>query len=367
MPRDTQAKVKSQAHNQKGFSLFWNLLIPAAALLVCFAALEVFARSAVSQKIFPLRSYGNYHAQFEIKWNKLEKFVKDNGGVDVILLGNSMVNTGIDPALFASEYANLTDTKPLRVFNFGVEGLTVSPNFKIATLLNDTYSPASIVFFTEMRDYVPGNGTEVETELFSDPWLSYLVSGKGVVGRVINQSAALQLTLPYRQWANPDFMDIFLRNTSRTLATSDAGYEPETRLRNDIDARPDPNNPDDAYFFSLYSDFSIDPTRLNNLYALLNLKSEKTRVFVTEIPAFFTFYDYFGGAGVHAKFVNDIQNYVVSAGGTFIQPVSGDEISLDGRADRLHLNSAGANIFSKLLARQFYLVCEEDQVCLRSK
>jgi len=367
MPRNKQAKVKDPPHSQKGFSAFWNVLLPVAIILASFAMLEVFARTAVSQRVFPLRSYGNYHAQFEIKWNKLQQYVEDNGGVDVILLGNSMVNTGIDPAVFASEYASLTGTTPLRVFNFGVEGLTVSPNSKLAVLIDETFAPASIVFFTEMRDYVPENGAEVEAELFSDPWLTYRISGKGLIGRVIDRSAALQLLLPYRQWANPDFLDVLLRNTGRTLATSNAGYEPETRLRNDIDIRPDANNPDDAYFFSLYSNFSITPARLDDLDTILNLRSDKTAVFVSEIPAFFTFYDYFGGEEVHTKFVSDIQKYVVSQGGTFIQPVASDEIPLDGRADRLHLNSSGAITFSKLLARQFYLACEETQSCLKGK
>ncbi|HKJ26128.1 MAG TPA: hypothetical protein VJ965_00700, partial [Anaerolineales bacterium] len=45
----------------------------------------------------PPASLGSYHYQFEIKWFQLERYVQKHGGVDVILLGSSLVNSGLDP------------------------------------------------------------------------------------------------------------------------------------------------------------------------------------------------------------------------------------------------------------------------------
>ena len=99
------AKADPPLPSKRGFSYLKSLVLPVVILILLFGALEIFARSSAAAKVFPLRSYGNYHAQFEIKWHKLEQYVQENGGVDVILLGSSMVNTGIDPAVFA-ETAN---------------------------------------------------------------------------------------------------------------------------------------------------------------------------------------------------------------------------------------------------------------------
>jgi len=131
------APQPSSAHQllpaNRGFSFLKSVVLPLLILILLFGALEVFARSKAAEKVFPLRSYGNYHSQFEIKWQKLEQYMQENGGVDVILLGSSMVNTGVDPAIFAEQLSSSDGN--LRVFNLGVEGLTVVPMEQVALLL----------------------------------------------------------------------------------------------------------------------------------------------------------------------------------------------------------------------------------------
>lgn len=365
MPASLPTNAVPSLPVRREFSFFSVVLLPVLIGILIFGGLEIFARSRVAAMVLPLHSYGNYHAQFEIKWQKLEEFVQQNGGVDVILLGSSMVNTGIDPLVFSAEYEKLTGIKAPRVFNFGVEGLTVTPNSKIAVILHKTFSPSTIVFFTEMRDYVSENGKDIDEKMFSDAWLSYRYSNTGIAGWAIDHSKAIQLLLVFKRWNTPRFLDEYLVNVSRMTNTSGSGYEPETKQRNDIDIHPDSKNPDDSIFFSLYDNFSIDPFRLESLHNILNLHSDYTSVFVTEIPAHFTFYDYFGGEAVHAEFISHIQQFVMAEGGFFIQPVCGEEIPLDGRADRLHLNQEGANLFSRLLAYQFFLACKTDHYCLQ--
>ncbi len=365
MPGDTQAKVKSQAHNPKGFSLFWNLLIPAAALLVCFAALEVFARSAVSQKIFPLRSYGNYHAQFEIKWNKLEKFVKDNGGVDVILLGNSMVNTGIDPALFASEYAETTNTEPLRVFNFGVEGLTVPPMADLSRLLTETYHPGTIIYFTEMRDYLADNGDDVTQSFLANEWLKYNLGQKSLLGWAVDHSVALQRLLPLRNWPQADFLDVYLQNLRRFDNTRSNGYEPEIQIVDFSGALPDASNPADQKLFDLYGNYTVSPERLDYLQKIIGLSSDGPIVFITEFPAYPGFYTYFGGTQVHAAYLAQISEFIAAQRGIFLAPIDPNLIPLNGRSDDHHLNVNGAKLYSALLGKQLGHFCLEQGRCLK--
>ena len=83
----------------------------------------------------------------------MQDYVKQHGDVDIIILGSSLVNTGIDPDVVAQTYFEQTGVHP-RIFNFGVEGLTIAPNSINARILTNKYHPALLIYVTGMRDYV---------------------------------------------------------------------------------------------------------------------------------------------------------------------------------------------------------------------
>lgn len=350
---------------RRGFSFSRVILLPVLVLILLFGALEVFARSQAAVKAFPLRSYGNYHAQFEIKWQKLEQFVQQNGGVDVILLGSSMVNTGIDPVIFTQQLT--ASENPPRVFNFGVEGLTVVPMADLAELLADTYHPGTILYFTEMRDYLAGNGDETSRSFLDNEWLQYRFGQRTVIGWVVDRSAALQMLLPLRQWARSDFLDTYLQNLRRLENTRIDGYEPEIQKTAFTGALPDPNDSQDRELFDLYGNYEMDPARLESLGKMLSLSNKGTSVLVTEFPAYSAFYTYFGGEEVHASYLASITAYITKNGGTFIPPIDPGLIPLSGRADDHHLNLDGAERYSALLGTQFNEICTGDGFCVESK
>jgi len=349
----------------RGFSFYRVLLLPVLVLIFLFGALEVFARTQAAAKVFPLRSYGNYHAQFEIKWQKLEQFVRQNGGVDVILLGSSMVNTGVDPAVFVQQLTN--SENPPRVFNFGVEGLTVVPMADLAEMLADTYHPGTIIYFTEMRDYLAGNGDETSSSFLENEWLRYRFGQRSVIGWAVDHSAALQMLLPWRQWARADFLDTYLQNLRRLENTRVDGYEPEIQKTTFTGALPDPNDPEDQELFDLYGNYAIDPARLESLGKMLSLGSNGASVLVTEFPAYPGFYEYFGGEQVHASYLAEITEYITKNGGVFVQPIDPDLIPLSGRSDDHHLNQNGAERYSSLLGVQFNDLCAVEGFCLERK
>jgi len=362
MPTRLPTRTVPSLPVRREFSFLSLVLLPILIIVLVFGGLEVFARSRLSTRLFPLRSYGNYHAQFEIKWQKLEEFVRLNDGVDIILLGSSMVNTGIDPAVFSSQ---LTLSDPsLRVFNFGVEGLTVVPMADLAELLVDTYHPLAIIYFTEMRDYLAGNGDEVAQSFLANEWLQYRLGQKSFLGWAVDHSAALQMLLPLRQWARADFLDTYLQNLRRLDNTRTNGYEPEIQKTEFTGGLPDPNDPQDREFYTLYGNFKIDDQRLESLKKMLMLLNQGTYVLVTEFPAYPGFYQYFGGEQVHAEYLVDIEEYIKMNGGTFIPPIDPDLIPLNGRSDDHHLNSQGAEQYSALLGKQFNAICHFEGFCL---
>lgn len=346
-----------------GFSIWWSIVFPIAFLLVLFVILEFFARSPAAQRVFPMLSYGNYHAQFEIKWQKLENYVQENGGVDVILLGNSMVNTGVDPEVFI-KYASGANDVNLRVFNFGVEGLTIVPIVDLTRLLIDTYHPGTILYYTELRDYMAGNGDDLARSFLSSEWLQYRLGHKNFPGWVVDNSLAFQSLLSWRYWSRADFLDSYLHNLQRWENTHLDGYEPEIHISNFTGEFPDPGDPDDADMFDMYAKYTVDPARLESLKAMLALEQSGTRIWITEFPAYPGFYEYFGGQQVHEEYLIDISEYVTNQGGMFIDPVNPDLIPRLGRYDDHHVNFLGARIYSGLQARQISEICQTQNLCL---
>jgi len=339
-------------------SLIWGVLV----FIVICVGLEFACRSPLIQQILPERSVGSYHAQFEIKWFKLEDYVLQNNGVDVIILGNSMVNTGINPQILAARYKELTGTN-LRIFNFGIEGLTVAPLSQVAQILEQKYHPGTILLYTEMRDYIAGNGDDVQTQFLTNHWISSELGTPSWQGSLIDSSAALQHLLSLRDWSRSDFLDSYLIDLQRIKGTTANGYEADYRTGKDVDKVPDPNDPAETANFALFKNYSIDPARIKDLQSILQLQGKNTQVMVADFPAFITYYRY-TTADVVSNYDRDIAQIVNQAGSVYLPAVPYDLISLPDRADNHHLNYKGAALYSSLLAEQLAKLCSQQQECL---
>lgn len=346
-------------------SLITSIIIGAALFAFLLLAFEGISRTDWFSRNVSSRSLGIYHNQFEIKWFKLEDYAQKNGGVDVLLLGNSMVNTGIDPEVLSAEYEKLTG-EHLRVFNFGVEGVTVSPTSVIANILVQKYHPSAILFVTEMRDYVAENGLTVENQLLSEEWFQSQNSAPLTLhGWLKMNSSATKYLLPYRNWSRSDFPDTFLMYLRRWGDTSASGYEGDLNVGKNIDKHPDPNDPEEAENFALFQNFSIDTGRLNDLNDILNSGGSVQTVIVTEMPLYPTYFDYFGGEEVHDQYLGTLEAFVEQNGGVYVPPLDWELIPLEYRVDNHHLNIKGAPLFSTLLAEQLALYCLDEGMCLR--
>src|SRR4051812_20845734 len=97
-------------------------LLAVAVLCVGAAAGELIARSATVRGYLPAPSVGSPSRLLEVQRAGLAALSETEGGVDCIFLGNSLVLFGVDPAVFAQEFAARTDT-PARCFNFGVSAV----------------------------------------------------------------------------------------------------------------------------------------------------------------------------------------------------------------------------------------------------
>jgi len=345
---------------------FWSLLILTVTFFcVLSASLELLARTPWLEQVSPYRSVGNFDYQFELKWFRLQDYVKSHGGVDIIILGSSLVNTGVDPDIVAQTYYQQTGVHP-RIFNFGVEGMTISPNSVIARLLVERYHPALLIYVTEMRDYIAGNGLEYETPFLNDPWLRYQTGHFNLAGWLRDHSAALQHYLPFRDWGRSDYPATIALYLKRYQETSASGYEPDMGIGVNIDIPPNPDDPAEAQNFKDYGNFQIAAARLGDLKSILDFsKSQGTAVWVVEMPVHPTFYVYVGGETVHQQFQQTISAFVTANAGYFLPAETClGTIPLNGRSNRWHLNYIGAPYFSNCLGSQLALFANQQHINL---
>jgi hypothetical protein len=355
------AKTETQNHRRSSF--INSLLLGFVVFAILMVLLEGFSHTKYGARAFKVRSVGSYHTQFELKWFALQDYVEKNHGVDVVLLGNSMVNTGIDPLEFEERYQSLSGQK-LRVFNFGVEGLSVEPLSFIAELISQRYHPGTIILFTEMRDYIAGNGDQVTKQFYDNPWIQYQMGIPNIEGYLIEHSAFFPYLLTWRNWSSPEFIDSQRTISYRKGNMNASGYEPDRSQTVFEPQIPDPNDPAEKENFELARNFKIDPTRALHLQGIISLIPAGTHVIVTEMPVYPTYYVYFGPVSVRLNYLADLQKLVKDAGGVFVPAIPESEIPLSGRVDNHHLNATGAPIYSELLANHLYFACENQSTCI---
>lgn len=355
----------STTRSSNSRSLIVSVVIGVILFVMIVPLLEGLFRWTRLDTSLQLRSMGVYHNQFEIKWFTLKDYVRENGGVDVIILGNSMVNTGIDPDILTQRYAYQTGIE-LRVFNFGVEGLTVAPNSVLARILVEEYHPRALIFLTEMRDYTAANGVEVERSLLGDEWFVARSGGKKTFTVWLKEnSLLLQHILPYRNWNRDDFPDTYLSSVRRFANTTDSGYEADYFPFGNAWVPPDRENPAEQQLFEMFSNYSMDPGRLSNLADMLSLTTKGTQVWITELPLHPNYFVYFEDDSAHAEYLKDIQKFITSRGGVFLPPLDSELIPDSFRSDYYHLDYQGAMIYSALLADQLASLCLSEGSCLQ--
>jgi hypothetical protein len=342
------------------------LLLAVVFIVVSFLFLKIVARKGFLNTLSQRESLGIYPTPmgqyFDIKWYGLENYVTQNGGVDVILIGSSAVNSGFDPNIVAATYFNLTG-KRLRIYNFGIEGLDIVPNSIYAQILVQKYHPALVLFGMLPRDYLGSDNADVNQQFLSSPWIKFQSGEWDLAGFLIDRSPLLRHYLPYRNWMRSDFLNALIANNHRTNRTSSSGYEPDNYTGTNLDQHPNPSDPAEKETFAKYSDFKIDPARLDCLQTILNLqKAGTTRVIVMEMPLQPTFYDYLGGISVYQEYQNEIASFVTASGVLFF-PSNGDpQIPGNGRSDRTHLNKFGAPVMSTYLGTQLAALTNKDGI-----
>lgn len=348
----------SQPPKRSGiFSAVWRGFVVFIVLLI---GLEGFARLPVVQNKVPIQSFGFSNSLFELKWAKLKLYIRENGVPDVIIIGNSMVNTGIDTEVITKRIEDESH-KSIRIFNFGVEGLNISAMPDLAQVILETYHPKILIVGTEIRDYSLRLDQAPSDEFMSTPWLQYRLGKQNFIGALIDHSELLKFGLVFRNWFLPGFAQSFMTMIHDfKMVINSTGYDPDQRVPVRRYNFPNPFNPVDQPLFKIFHNYSYDPGRLVKITELTELgRKYGTDVIFLEMPVQKTLYWCFDQPKLAREdFLDHIRAVIQAAGTKLIESPIFVDIPDNGWSSRTHLNKVGAPIFSSNLADQLIALPE---------
>jgi hypothetical protein len=325
--------------------VLWSILFA----VVVLAGMEIAARLNVFNDVFPFRSLGMSETIFQLKWQRISEYRAVNGNIDGIILGSSLVNTGIDPADVVQQFTDETGAT-FTLFNFGVEGFTVETSELASQILIDAYHPSVVILGTEMRDYYSCSGTAAHEDFIPAAWTRYQLGEFSPYGFLISHSIALQVALSAANWMLPDYVEYHNTEVYRYETMSLNGYENDNLVNYSANTPIDFSDPQEQHLQDLFLGFSPDPERVASLQRMItSLADQGITVVIVDMPINPSALGYYGGEVEYQEYHTFLQQTVEEAGGIYIPALTTDSIPLDGWSNRHHLNIYGAPVFSRYL------------------
>lgn len=293
------------------------------------------------------RSLGSNQYQFEIKWYRLEEFVQERGGVDILIMGSSVTNTGFIPEEIAA--ALESEFGEVRVFNFGVEGFTVNLTAQIIEEVIQTTHPKVILFSTEVRDYSDQVARGTTRRVMSSPWIQHIGGEESIEGWLADNSLFYNYFLGLRNWTRPDYGLQREKIITRSASAHPDGYEPDKGVVHLTP--PDPDEPGHQSMLDLFENYEIAPERLASLEKILAVGEEYGVLIITaEFPVAPEFYLFFGdGEADHQLFVQTVEDTVTRYNSYFIPAIPAEDMPSRGHSDYTHINDFGAKVYSQYI------------------
>jgi hypothetical protein len=314
------------------FPLGQTLALALLILAGMSITLELIARlPQVESRVPP--AIGSRHPDLDVKFGELDYLTEQQGRVDCIFLGSSVVNTGIDP-VFVSEAFRQQTGAPITCYNFGINGITAATAAELADLLVERYHPRVLVYGFTLRAF----GTYVDTtaDRFADSdWFRYQQGAFTLKGWFIDHSAAFQRYLALRRWSRYAWQNPVGDRGTPT------GFVPYTFEVKEFVPPP------------FLTDYAFSDQQLAGLERIIAL-DDQTPVILLELPAPpHTREAFQGGVDGHRATIQQIAAMAESGGVPIWLTSDLDLIPADGwSGDVEHMNRRGAIMFSRWLGRR---------------
>ncbi|MGH2536474.1 MAG: hypothetical protein ACRDHL_03680, partial [Candidatus Promineifilaceae bacterium] len=291
----------------------------ALLLLALFlAAGEALARTPAAQARLATQDWGTNHRQFEFQMDRLTKAAATFGPPECLVLGNSMVWRGLDPAMLATSFGRQTG-RSLRCFNFGVDGLPAAAAGTLAQILVEEFRPRLLIYGTDARDYAVPRSDEATRAILDSSWIRYRRGEFSVTGWLVEHSALYRALEPLGNLLRFDFRRGIHNWRGQAQALSN-GYDPDPTVGDYVQERPVPGSSRHVdYYFSLLGDYHLRPENLDGLQQILAQEKRGVEVIVVEMPVPPTYLDFFGrGESDYQRFLGQISALAAAEGASFL-------------------------------------------------
>jgi hypothetical protein len=171
--------------------LYFLLTIP----LVLLAA-EIVARTPFGN-LLPAPSVEADSFLFDAKIYQLENQLRRDGTLDCLLLGSSVANSDIDPAVIERVYLEKTG-QTIHCFNLGLPAMTIETATALADAAVARFHPKVIIYAILPRDI---HDTIANIEYLAETdWIRYNRGASSLNGWLVNRSYGWRYYLTWRYW-----------------------------------------------------------------------------------------------------------------------------------------------------------------------
>jgi hypothetical protein len=322
-------------------------------LLMFLGAGEFLARSDIYQEKLSFPDWGGSHYNLSHQLRKLQEVARQNGKVECIFLGNSMVMRGFDPLAFHNAYQNTTGEN-LWCFNFGVDGLPTMPAGILAEILVEDYQPQILLYGIDPRDLaVPVDAQDTKVILDMD-WVRYRQGNLSIMGFLRQHSYFVRELNNLHRMLYFEFRIKSHQLSDQALADY-YGFFGDPSVGVFVNESPDHNDPRSPiqYYFSILSDYQMLPKNMDGLEQILQLTQSSVKVLLIELPVPSTYMDFFGnGKRDYDRYLQRVQEKAQ----LYNVPIQGaptnNVLHFEHWVDYSHLNVRGARVYSTWLGRE---------------
>lgn len=333
----------SPAPRERTWRVSWPLGqtagLAALVLLAALGLLELVARQPWASVLPSSDAIASLNFQFERKRTLLDTWVAQNGRLDCLIVGNSMIDYGVDPEVLAEAFAARAGTS-LRCFNMGLDNLRILIVQDLLMALVRQYHPRLLVYGTSPIEYRQRYQGQ-PFPYFGEQWLGEFSYAYRRYRTLLND-----LDPAYAQ----NLADI--RRAPLDGGYTIAGYRTISDLPLiDVSQPPSPVTERDS--FNEARDFAFDSQTLSSLDAIVKLGSSQMAVAVIVLPVHPTFLDYLGDhQDVWATNLAHLRATVAAQAVPLFEPPASLNIPSAGWHDRDHLAPSGAALYSAWLGGQ---------------
>ena len=330
---------------------FWFTVL---LFILITAVAEWAARSESFQAPFTPPRMGSHHYQLGHKLALLDGLIKENGRVDCIMLGSSMVDTGFDPEAFEKAFKEITG-RDIHCFNFGIDASTAASTAALTRIIVEDYHPRLLIIGTDARDYAVPREDHDPAVILNTPWVAYRQGEFSLEGWLLDHSYLYRYRQHLGRLARFQFAGTLWSRTRQKYEILPDGFTRVSKVSTFVNEPPNPE--DDSfevtYYTRIYSSYHMLPENLESLESIMDYNESGIAVILVEMPVADGLYYFFGNRELdYNRFLTRVGKLAALHHVPFWQTEPLDFIPDDGWVDYSHLNKTGAEIFSTWLGQQ---------------